>query len=232
LGLALVFGAPAAHGENGRWVQTVESLTALTQHGVHGVPFAPDSEQAYKADFRVADTLARAGLLQSAEFYALHRSIRQVAKERAMIRAQLARMPTFGPPTLAMLRMRHGELVAEAGVVVERALRAIQRDIGSYHDRMQELRIDLRTVIVGEIDRELEERKAALEASVAAKAPDPAVERDAPVAIAGSESMVWPFEGEFWRDEVGAYRSFLGNRCRRASAENGGTAKPSAGRAS
>jgi hypothetical protein len=25
--------------------------------------------------------------------------------------------------------------------------------------------------------------------------------------------MVWPFEGEFWRDEIGAYRSFLKSKC-------------------
>jgi tetratricopeptide (TPR) repeat protein len=33
------------------------------------------------------------------------------------------------------------------------------------------------------------------------------------VAIVGSDSLEWPFEGEYWRDEVGGFRSFLRERC-------------------
>jgi hypothetical protein len=38
------------------------------------------------------------------------------------------------------------------------------------------------------------------------------------VAIAGSDAMQWPFEGEFWKDEIGAYRSFLKSKCKTSSA--------------
>lgn len=33
------------------------------------------------------------------------------------------------------------------------------------------------------------------------------------IAIVGSDSLEWPFEGEYWRDEIGGFRSFLRERC-------------------
>jgi hypothetical protein len=28
--------------------------------------------------------------------------------------------------------------------------------------------------------------------------------------------VLWPFQGEYWRDELGSYRFQLGERCRKA----------------
>ena len=33
------------------------------------------------------------------------------------------------------------------------------------------------------------------------------------IAIVGADSLEWPFEGEYWRDEVGGFRSFLQEAC-------------------
>ena len=33
------------------------------------------------------------------------------------------------------------------------------------------------------------------------------------IAIVGSDSLEWPFEGEYWKDEVGGFRSFLREVC-------------------
>ncbi len=32
-------------------------------------------------------------------------------------------------------------------------------------------------------------------------------------AIVGSDSLEWPFEGDYWEDEIWGYRSFLGEEC-------------------
>ena len=34
------------------------------------------------------------------------------------------------------------------------------------------------------------------------------------------DEEVWPFQGEYWRDELGSYRFLLGERCRKASGSN------------
>ena len=31
----------------------------------------------------------------------------------------------------------------------------------------------------------------------------------------GDDEVLWPFQGEYWRDELGSYRFQLGQRCRR-----------------
>ena len=33
------------------------------------------------------------------------------------------------------------------------------------------------------------------------------------VVVADEEHVIWPFDGEYWRDEQGAYRALLVNGC-------------------
>jgi hypothetical protein len=42
-----------------------------------------------------------------------------------------------------------------------------------------------------------------------------AVEREeaGTLAIVGSDALMWPWEGDFWLDEIGSYRSFLKEVC-------------------
>ena len=51
---------------SGHWVESVAVFTKFVNDGVGGVPFAPDSDEAYIATYGIANALARAGLLQSA----------------------------------------------------------------------------------------------------------------------------------------------------------------------
>ena len=32
-------------------------------------------------------------------------------------------------------------------------------------------------------------------------------------AIVGSDSWEWPFEGDYWSDEIGYYRAFIRDQC-------------------
>jgi hypothetical protein len=47
-----------------------------------------------------------------------------------------------------------------------------------------------------------------------------------PPQVADDEEL-WPFQGEYWRDELGSYRYQLGQRCRRPRAPLPTAAKPS-----
>jgi tetratricopeptide (TPR) repeat protein len=147
-------------------------------------------------------------VLQNVEFYNLYKTIRQIEREEVKIKAHLSALDEFGQETLHKLGQLKSERVAEAGVVVQRTLRQVQKDIATYQDRLTELRIDLTEIQMADYDKQIQtiektgtEEKAAVEIGSA-------------IAVAGSDSMVWPFEGEFWKDEIGAYRSFLRGQCR------------------
>ena len=147
-------------------------------------------------------------VLQNVEFYNLYKTIRQIESEEVKIKARLAVLDEFGQETLHKLGQLKSERIAEAGVVVQRTLRQVQKDIATYQDRLTELRIDLTEIQMADYDKQIQtiEKTGNEQADL--------VETGSTIAIAGSDSMVWPFEGEFWKDEIGAYRSFLRSQCR------------------
>lgn len=146
-------------------------------------------------------------VLQNVEFYNLFKTIKQIGVEEAKVKRFMQKLGPFGQELLAKLGQLKSERIAEAGVVVQRTLRAVQKDIGVYQDKLTELRIDLQELELTKLDKQIEqvEKKG--------KVADAVVAAEGQFAIAGSDSMVWPFEGEFWKDEIGAYRSALRTKC-------------------
>jgi len=44
----------------------------------------------------------------------------------------------------------------------------------------------------------------------------------------GDDEELWPFQGEYWRDELGSYRYQLGRRCKRPRTPAPTASQPSA----
>jgi tetratricopeptide (TPR) repeat protein len=145
-------------------------------------------------------------VLMNVEFFNLHNTIKQIQKEEQIITAKLGELGPFGQEVLSKLGQRRKDLEFESSTLIQQTLRQAQRELELYQDKLAQLRLDLDEIRVGELDKEL-----AGEAAAAGEA----VAKEGPVAIAGSDSMSWPFQGEFWKDEIGAYRSFLKSKCNR-----------------
>ncbi len=144
-------------------------------------------------------------VLGNVEFYNLHQTVKQIDKEDKVIRANLAALGPVGQELLQKLGQRRTERVSEAGVVIQQTLRQSQKELDLYFDKLQQLRLDLDEIRTQEIEDEQAGRGKELADSV---------QKEGTIAIAGSDSMSWPFEGEFWKDEIGAYRSFLRTKCK------------------
>jgi tetratricopeptide (TPR) repeat protein len=144
-------------------------------------------------------------VLGDVEFFNWHQTIRQIEREEGIIKANLAALGTAGQDLLARLGELQKSAKVEAGIAVTTRLRAVQTDIRKYHDKVDELEIDIAEQKLTKIEDELDETTKTK--------PKDEVVRQGDVVIAGSDAMAWPFEGEFWRDEIGAYRSFIPNRC-------------------
>ncbi len=144
-------------------------------------------------------------VLGNVEFYNLHQTVRQIDKEDKIIRANLAALGPVGQELLQKLGQRRTERVSEAGVVIQQTLRQTQKELDLYFDKLQQLRLDLDEIRTQEIEDDQAGRSKELGDSV---------QKEGTIAIAGSDSMSWPFEGEFWKDEIGAYRSFLRTKCK------------------
>ncbi len=143
-------------------------------------------------------------VLSNVEFFNLYQTIKQIDKEEALIKANLTPLGAFGQDLLARLGQLKNERISEAGVVIQKTLRQTEKDIGTYQDKLDQLRVDLEELKLVKIEGEIKGDKTTPDASVATQGN---------LAIAGSDSMVWPFEGEFWKDEIGAYRAFVKEQC-------------------
>ena len=143
-------------------------------------------------------------VLGNVEFYNLYQTIKQIDKEENLIKANLGALGAFGQDLLARLGQLKNERISESGVVIQKTLRQTQKDIDTYQDKLDQLKVDLEELKLISI-----EKKIAGEQQVV----DTAVMTQGKLAIAGSDSMVWPFEGEFWKDEIGAYRAFVKEQC-------------------
>lgn len=148
-------------------------------------------------------------VLQNVEFFNLYNTIKQIEKEDRIIRANLGELSTFGEDLLRKLDQRRTERVSEAGVVVQQVLRTSQKDIENYQTKLDQLKLDIDELRTQELEDEQTGKTKEAGKDVAS---------EGPVAIAGSDSMSWPFEGEFWKDEIGAYRSFLKSKCKSSEA--------------
>jgi tetratricopeptide (TPR) repeat protein len=143
-------------------------------------------------------------VLSNVEFFNLYKTIQQIDKEEGMIKANLTPLGAFGQDLLARLGQLKNERISEAGVVIQKTLRQTEKDIGTYQDKLDQLRIDLDDIKLQVIDAKIKGDSVTQTAGVATQGN---------LAIAGSDSMVWPFEGEFWKDEIGAYRAFVKEQC-------------------
>jgi tetratricopeptide (TPR) repeat protein len=144
-------------------------------------------------------------VFENVEYFNLYQTIKQIEKEEGVVRQNVKSLGPFGQDLLARLAQLKAERISEAGVVIQKTLRQTQKDLELYQDKLDELRIDLQEARLIEIDDKIAGRTDNI---------DPAAARQGAIAIAGSDSMVWPFQGEFWKDEIGAYRSFLRSKCR------------------
>ena len=144
-------------------------------------------------------------VLENVEFYNLYQTIKQIEKEEATVRGNLNALGAFGQDLLARLGQLRQERISEAGVIIQKTLRQAQKEIETYQDKIAELAIDLTELELEGFDAELR--------GEAGDVPKASTAKTGPIAIAGSDSMMWPFDGEFWKDEIGAYRSFLTEKC-------------------
>ena len=133
-------------------------------------------------------------VLQNVEFYNLFKTIKQIGDEETKVKKYMQKLGPFGQELLAKLGQLKSEQINEAGVIVQRTLRSVQKDIAVYQDKLTELRIDLQELELAKLDRQIEQVEKD------GKLANNAVAKEGPIAIAGSDSMVWPFEGEFWNN--------------------------------
>jgi tetratricopeptide (TPR) repeat protein len=147
-------------------------------------------------------------VLADVDFFNLYRTIRQIDRELTQLEADRAALGNFGDESIAKLKTLRDEKILEIGTRIQRRLKETQDQMAEYAVKVTEIEVELDQLV---IESKMDELAALGGAEAEEKVGNTG--GGAAFAIVGADSMQWPFEAEYWVDEIGAYRAFITERC-------------------
>ncbi|NOZ02955.1 MAG: tetratricopeptide repeat protein [Deltaproteobacteria bacterium] len=146
-------------------------------------------------------------VLSNIEFYNVYRTIRQIEREQAEISAAKGRLGSFANEMLVKLAVLRKDRIFESGVKIQQILNDLDVAMGDAQVHETEIEVDINSAAIDKMT--METRMMVGEGDEGEKE----IKRAGPTAIIGGDTQVWPFEGEYWHDEIDYYRSMLTSQC-------------------
>jgi tetratricopeptide (TPR) repeat protein len=150
-----------------------------------------------------------APVLANVDFFNLYRTIQQIEREQRIVQDNIAGLGAFGQELAGKLATIRQSRVNEIGIKIQQVLKRLQDELQQYAVKVTEIEVDLQVQEMERID--VETQKLFGEGEEIEKEEEASGE--GAIAIVGADSMQWPFEGEYWSDEIGSYRSFITEVC-------------------
>ncbi|HRE87886.1 MAG TPA: tetratricopeptide repeat protein [Myxococcota bacterium] len=152
-------------------------------------------------------------VLANVEFYNLYRTIKQIESEQARIDKEGGPLAAYGIELRDRLVQLRRDRVREIGLTIRLILGETLQELQKFRTKYVELGIDMEDIRIDEADRRQRRIDEGLteEKQVATGGGSS--------AIIGSDTWRWPFEREFWSDEIGSFRSMIQDQCVREASE-------------
>ncbi len=155
--------------------------------------------------------LLRMALYSHSEFYDLHTTVTSYRAEVNRLKNESSVLgESLAAERLARVESAHQEHTLALGIEISRILQDLSESLAELEVSVTEIRIEIGEDQADDLQRATEElyRGETKEAS-AAKSEQRAT------TFVGDKYVTWPFEGEYWGDEVNNYRSYLKDVCKR-----------------
>ncbi len=192
-------------------IQPLENFLAATQRPeefYNALVSVVKGEQRYGLPERLV-----APVLANVEFFNLYQTVRQIDGEVARVRGDAAALGPFATSLLDNLTQLRQDRIREVGLTVRLILRDVLQEMQKFRTKFVALGVDMEDLAIEELDRRAQQGDGA--GDDAAKD----AEKGGQSAIIGSDTWRWPFEGEYWLDEIGSYRSVAADICVREASE-------------
>jgi tetratricopeptide (TPR) repeat protein len=152
-----------------------------------------------------------APVLADVQFYNLYRTVKQIEREIALLSPHVSTLGEFAENMKRELENLRQNRIREIGIKIQRVLKEVETTLAEYDLKVKEIEVDLQDEMLKEEERKLLSLEEDEEKVVSAQ-----VETGGASAIVGGDSWQWPYEGEYWSDEIGTYRAFFSDRCAQA----------------
>ncbi|MEZ4475116.1 MAG: hypothetical protein R3F60_30865 [bacterium] len=157
--------------------------------------------------------LVRVAIISNGEFYDLYTTVTKYRREVARIKRDRER---FGADLAGRLldtvesRQKEGSIAL--GIKLNQLLQELDEGLTELEVQMTEIRIEIDEAAAEEIEKSIAKDLQGDEANASV---DEAAAQEAASVLVGDKYVTWPFEGEYWADEINSYRSDLQEVCKR-----------------
>jgi hypothetical protein len=121
---------------------------------------------------------------------------------------------TFGTDLTERLLERAKDLVEQGrellGQMILQILREKEEELDSLDDKVERMRFEIENQNAMALEAQIEK---SFDGEIS-KDEQQATDQATASMLVGDKYLIWPFEGEFWADEINSYRSYLTNQCR------------------
>lgn len=141
-------------------------------------------------------------VMDDLNFYNIYRQVQVLQKERTALKANIGSLGDLGKQVLDRVEDQLRIKITEGGTVVQQRLAGIDQELN--RSKIQAFQISF------DIDKE---EKDQIQARLNNKAEANAGDVGTTLFIVADDWHPWPFEGEYWLDEINNYRSNLRTEC-------------------
>lgn len=147
-------------------------------------------------------------VVSDVEFYNLYRTIRQIEQEADKVQRNSAQLGMFANEMAVKLGVLRKDSVVRCGVKIQQALKNLDNSISEAQIHQTEIEVDINAAAIDTMTLETKMLSGETEDFSAGESRSTSA-----IAVIGTDTEVWPFEGEYWSDEVPYFRSLLESKC-------------------
>ncbi|MBA2661250.1 MAG: hypothetical protein H0U74_03085 [Bradymonadaceae bacterium] len=142
-------------------------------------------------------------VLENVSFYNIYNVVQALRNEKRALESNISTLGEFGEEVLDRVNEQLETKIQEGGIMVQQRLSSVDQELQDWEIKAMQISFDI----------DSEERQQIQERLVNPDYEPPVVEAGTTLLIVADDWQPWPFEGEYWLDEVSSYRSRLRTEC-------------------
>jgi hypothetical protein len=142
-------------------------------------------------------------VLDDLAYYNTYKVINVLRRERNQLKGNIGALGEFGEQVLQRVEEQLDTKIQEGGILVQRRLNEINQELVNYETQATQISFDIEKEEADAIRKKLQNRED----------DETGPEKGTTLLIVSDDFTPWPFEGEYWLDEVTNYRSRLRSEC-------------------
>jgi hypothetical protein len=141
-------------------------------------------------------------VLNDLEFFNIYKQIQTLQNEKEALQANIGALGDFGQEVLDRVNNQLDTKINEGGILVRQKLSQIDQELQNWETKATQISFDIDSEERSRLEQELQNKEA-----------KQTQDQGTTLMVVADDWQRWPFEGEYWFDEVANYRSQQSSQC-------------------